>query len=93
MVDDVATSNFLQYQQESVHRRETHSFVHQSQPTNIRHDDQEFKVPFDLSIVNNGLTNESVKDKTAQLSNQFNSVGTHKTEQAKEQTDTGSLVH
>ena len=50
-------------------------------------------MPFDLSMVNNGLTNESVKDNTAQLSNQFNSVGTHKPEEAKQHLETASMAN
>jgi len=48
-VEDVTTTNFLQYQQESMQKRESNSFVLPSQQ-NLVQEDQEFKVPLDLSF-------------------------------------------
>ena len=71
--EDVVTHNFLQYHQESVSKRESHSFVLPNNPKDhlsmIVNDDQEFKAPKDLSTQIVGFTNDSMREPSLILNN------------------------
>lgn len=58
------TSNFLQYNQEAINKRECQSFIQPSKKdqSNLLDDYQEFKAPKDLDIEINNFTSDQKKD-------------------------------